>query len=126
MREVGVEQEDSLAGSQSPEDVATLQDGADLPPKSAGWDQSGQPAPASEEVSGVPQERGLHLSDHLYPAHVGMDLRLLPDQPGVADGQTVEEVHQDHHDQEEEQQEEYVAEGRMEGNVAELKLADKH
>ena len=54
VREVGVEQEDPLAGRHSPEDVPTLQDGADLPPQPAGGDEPGQPASASQEVCGVP------------------------------------------------------------------------
>ena len=34
---------------------------------------------------------------------------LVPDEPGVGDGQTVEEVHEDHHDEEDEGNEDDVA-----------------
>ena len=39
------------------------------------------------------------------------DLRLLPDEAGVADGQTVQQVHQHHHHQEDEGHEQQVADG---------------
>ena len=40
--------------------------------------------------------------------------------------QAVEEVHQNNHDQEHKGEEEDVAEGRVEGDVRELELADEH
>ena len=40
--------------------------------------------------------------------------------------QTVEEVHQNDHDQEHKGEEEDVAEGRVEGDVGELELSNKH
>ena len=40
--------------------------------------------------------------------------------------QAIEEVHQNDDNEEDESEEEDVAEGRVEGDVAELKLADEH
>ena len=40
--------------------------------------------------------------------------------------QAVEEVHQNDHDQEHKGEEEDIAEGRVEGDVGELELSDKH
>ena len=81
---------------------------------------------------------------YLDPRDHRVDLRLLPDQTGLAHlamwrnrklkqqkhyithRQAVEEVHQDDDDEEHKGKEEEVAEGRVEGNIGELELADKH
>ena len=123
---VRVEEEDTPAEGESPEDVPALEDRSYLPPQPAGWKESPQQALASQEVGGISQQGGLSLGDDLHPADVSVDLRLLPDEPGVADRQAVEEVHQDHDNQEYKQQEEDVAEGGVERNIGELEFANEH
>ena len=50
------------------------------------------------------------MGDCLHSGDVADDLRLLHDQPGVGDGEAVQEVHQDDDDQEDEGDEERESE----------------
>ena len=53
--------------------------------------------PVRQKVEGVTQQDGLEARDSLDPDDVGDDLRLVPDDRGVAYSQTIEKIHQDHH-----------------------------
>ena len=71
------------------------------------------------------------MGDCLHSGDVADDLRLLHDQPGVGDGEAVQEVHQDDDDEEDEGDEEGEGEPgqlgvRVDGDVRELKLSNKH
>ena len=56
--------------------------------------------PVGQKVERIAEHHGLHVGDDAHLGLVGMDLGLLPDDPGVADSQTVEEVHHDNDDEE--------------------------
>ena len=71
------------------------------------------------------------MGDRFHSRDVAHDLRLLHDQPGVRDGEAVQEVHQDDDDEEDEGDEEGKGKPgqfrvRVDGDVRELKFANKH
>ena len=72
--------------------------------KAAGWNvlEPDELGPVGQKVERIAEHHGLHVGDDAHLGLVGMDLGLLPDDPGVADGQTVEEVHHDNDDEENE------------------------
>ena len=87
--------------------------------------------PVGEEVERVAEQDGLQVGDRLHPGDVAHDLRLLHDQASVGDGEAVQEVHQDDDDEEDKGDEEGEGEPgqlglRVDGDVGEFELADKH
>ena len=87
--------------------------------------------PVGEKVEGVSKQNCLKAGNRLDPDDVGDDLGRLLDHRSVADGQTVQEVHEDDDDEEDEGEKVEVADrpgARLRGDrdVRELDLTDKH
>ena len=85
----------------------------------------------AEEVEGVAEQHRLHVGDRLHSGDVRVDLRFLLDVVRVADGEAVEEIHEDDDDEKDEGEEEGVGKHAqvgvgVHGQVAELQLPDKH
>ena len=122
-----VEQQDPCTARHFREE--TFATGKFFDPEAAGKRGEGgeELGPTREEVVGIVEEDALPVGYQVNLRLERQNLRLVPDDRDVGNGQTVQEVHQDDHYEEDESNEEDGADWvAAEGNVTELQFPHKH